>query len=516
MSLTVIKASDLTDDTILYKTTVNSVDVITSKSISEIKTLLGVSIGANNTVESDGSMAVGDYNTIQDVENRDTDSSYSFVEGYGNIAQEWYGHAEGTGTIADGKISHAEGNQSVCSANDSHAEGNMTVAGRKRYTKSSSGTEDAGDGLGTLPYILVADSEGDVTSYFPNALTDNITTRYGAGAQKDDKGNIYPSGMTPATYSGDTITAVNDLKWAMHPYCIIKGTAEVNRGFFKIMKATYSSGVGTKIYYDNSGEAYSGNILAIYSSYAPTVSVGGIQGGNGQHAEGRYTSTFGYGSHAEGIQSKAWNRSTHAEGEETLASGSASHAEGYLTKSLGTASHSQGYITKAVGDYSFAMGRESVTTQTGQMANAIGKFNVEGDAQHSFLINKIAGAGVGWWDLPIVTMEVGKTYTGTTKLLGRQYSSTNGSIGESLAYRIEWTVKCTGSATADILFNDRSLTGSDFADDSDTVGDHLTTGIRAGIHTTYFANNKLRIRIDGIATRSIYWLAVSDFLELKS
>ena len=42
MSLTTVKASDLTDDTILYKTTVNSVDVIISKSISEMKTLLGV------------------------------------------------------------------------------------------------------------------------------------------------------------------------------------------------------------------------------------------------------------------------------------------------------------------------------------------------------------------------------------------------------------------------------------------------------------------------------------------
>ena len=42
MSFTVTKASDLADDTILYKDTVGGVEVITSKSISEMKTLLGL------------------------------------------------------------------------------------------------------------------------------------------------------------------------------------------------------------------------------------------------------------------------------------------------------------------------------------------------------------------------------------------------------------------------------------------------------------------------------------------
>lgn len=528
--------------------------------------------GENNIIESENSVAFGDQNQILNVTERDSNSDYSFVEGYNNIVQEWYGHAEGTGTIADGKIAHAEGNQSVCSANDSHAEGNLTVAGRKRYTKSSSGTEDAGDGLGTKPYIVVADSEGDVSSYFPNELTDNITTRYGAGAQKDDKGNIYPNGMTPATYSGDIITAANDLKWAMHSYCIIKGSGEGDKGFFRILKAVYSGGSGTKIYYENSGEAYSGNIAAIYSSYAPTVVVEGIQGGNGSHVEGRQTSTYGYGSHAEGQLTKAWNSYAHAEGNQNLASGIASHVEGYVNKatgdyshaegngtlSSGESSHAEGLLTTASGDYSHAegescvasgtrshtqgrentssgsyshsqgrgntasgsyshaMGFESVANHASQISNAVGKFNTAGDAQHSRIINKIAGAGAGWWDLPLVTMNIGETYTGTTKLVGRQYGGANGVVGESVAYRFEWTVKCTGSGTASVLYNVRTLAGADFVDDSDTVGDHLTTGIRAALHTTYFADNKLRLRIDGIATRSIYWLCDSEFLELKA
>ena len=43
MSLTVVKASDFADDTILFKTTVSGVEVIQAKTITEVLTLLGFS-----------------------------------------------------------------------------------------------------------------------------------------------------------------------------------------------------------------------------------------------------------------------------------------------------------------------------------------------------------------------------------------------------------------------------------------------------------------------------------------
>lgn len=323
-----------------------------------------------DTTKTNAVVVAGSGNTVSQVTARATDPKASHVEGYQNEAQGWYGHAEGTGTIAEGKISHAEGNNTVCGANDSSSEGNMTVTGRRMYAVAASGSEDAGDGLGVLQYVTLATAEGDATSHFPNPLTDNVTTRYGAGAQKDVKGNIYASGFVPAVWTGDTPTTPNDLQWAAHPYCVLKGSGEAEKAFVQIAKATYVGGA-TKVYYV--GAKPFSSLSYVYSSYSPVV----LNGGNGQHAEGIRTSTHGYGSHAEGQLTRAWgNYGSHAEGYQARATGGAAHAENWNTVASGDyahaegngsvasapAAHAEGSGTQATGNYSHAEGNLSQAT----------------------------------------------------------------------------------------------------------------------------------------------------------
>jgi len=384
-------------------------------------------------------IAGGQNNKVQNIANRGSNAKCGHAEGFGNRVHEWYGHAEGTSCIVDAKIGHVEGNTCICSSNDGHAECNMTVTGRRYYSNVTYGSEDAGDGLGVLQFVLIPDVEGDVTSYFPNALTDNITTRYGTGAQKDVKGNIYASGHTPAVWSGDSLVAVNDLGWALHPICIVRGPSESNIEFVNIAKATYSAGIGTKVYYF--GACPFASLIGIYTSYAPTVIINGKKLGNSAHAEGLITQASGFGSHAEGQWTRAWGESSHAEGSETkayglaahaegvgcIASGNMSHAEGSSTIASGNGSHAggdqseasgtysraYGFKSKAQGSYSVAEGEECVAfghyahakgkfskaPRTGQQSYAVDKITTAGDNQCSTIDYTHTCAGVGWFPL---------------------------------------------------------------------------------------------------------------------
>lgn len=335
------------------------------------------------TAKSTGSfIAGGGSNEISDILVRDSLSYYSHVENLSNKAHDWFGHAEGTGSMVDGKISHVEGNACICSANDAHAEGNRSVCGRKYFSGVTSGSEDAGDGLGVMQFVIIPNSEGDVSAYFPNALLDSayILTHYGVGAQKDVKGNIYSSSHVPAIWTGELPTTVNDLKWALHRIFILRGQNEPDFAFATIAKTVYTEGFGTKIHYYGA-KPYS-ILIGVYSSYAPTVSIDGLQGGNGGHAEGVFTTTYGYSTHAEGNLTRAWAAYAHSEGNQSKATGESSHAEGVLSAASGYASHAEGNQNLASGNSSHAEGFTTKATSTGAHAEGY-KSEASGGYSHA-------------------------------------------------------------------------------------------------------------------------------------
>lgn len=522
----------------------------------------------------DAFIANGIGNTVTRVTERATDPLASHVEGFENRALGWYAHAEGAGCIVDGKIAHAEGNAVICTANDAHAEGNRTVAGRRYYgalvgSAVTTGSEDAGSGLGVLQYVLIPADEGDVTSYFPNALTDTVTTRYGAGAQKDAVGNIYPTGMTPATWAGDTVTTANDLQWAMHRVAIVRGSAEDELAFVTIEKATWTGGVGTKVYYR--GAKPFTTLIGIYTSYAPTVFVSGVPGGNGTHAEGFATTAVGYGAHAEGWGTRAHNDGTHAEGrlskatgtyahaegfatlasgasgshaegESTLASGQNAHAEGYQvtasgatshaegyqtyatgnyshaqgegSKAIGSRSHAEGFYTEATGDMSRATGRDSNAVRPYQESHSSGKRTALGDHQVSRIVYGKSCVDAGWHDVPLVNGLVNdRTYLFETTVIGRQTAGGTGAVGDSFAYKFRGAVTVAGGAMTVLGTIERTLVGRT----SGMSGDGLTTGARLTAYTSLYPGSgigNLVLRYDGEAGRTVYISTVTTFHEL--
>lgn len=443
-------------------------------------------------------IAGGKSNKISSIINRASLATYAHCEGFKNRVHDWYGHAEGSGCISDGKISHAEGNGSICSGNDSHVEGNRSVCGRKYYPNITSGSEDAGDGLGILQYIIIPDIEGDVSGYFPNALFDSsfILTTYGIGAQKDSVGNIYASGFIPAIWSGVTLVTENDLKWALHRITIIRGSHENDLAYITIAKATYSSGTGTKVYYYES-KPYT-SLIGIYSSYAPTVRINGLQLGNGLHAEGLFSSAVGYGSHAEGHSSRAWN--------------TAAHAEGYYSEALGAYSHSQNNNTQALGDNSTSLGINSVALRRNQISYSSGKRVVNGDDQIIKINYSHTCNGVGWFELYLLTdLESGKTYHFDTMVIGVQYGGIAGAVGDSFAYRFKGIFQKNGETYTIIGTPTRELIGRS----STMSGDGLASGIRVSFYGRYPTQNRIILRYDGLADTTYRVQISSNIQELR-
>ena len=452
-------------------------------------------------IASGSFIAGGTGNVIRDVAVRDSDSKDSHAEGYKNIAQEWYDHAEGCGCIVDGKISHVEGNACICTANDAHAEGNRTVAGRRYYHKSdgsylTKGSEDAGDSLGVLNYVIVPDSYGDVTTFFPNAFIDNVETRYGTGAQIDVKGNVYagaPYNFVPAVWNGDTVVTPNDLRWAMHSICILRGTAENHIVFVNIAKAVYTSGSGTKIYYY--GNSPYANYLGIYSSYAPRL----LKAGNGTHAEGFFTSAWGTGSHSEGQSTDAW--------------GDASHTEGIGSVAIGDASHAQGLYTKADGIGSDASGKESKASRPFQKAHSSGMIASVGDNQACEIIITKRCPNAGWHNVPLITnVENGKSYLLETMVVGKQSAGSAGSIGDTFGYKFTALINVKSDGTYEAIGTpERTL----ISRSSGMDGDGLSSGVRLSWYNGIYPDDRsLCLRMDSIANATFYVTCHTKWVEL--
>jgi hypothetical protein len=254
--------------------------------------------------------------------------------GGGNRVSSWNDFAAGTSNFVDGKISGAIGNVNIATANDSLVAGNQNAVGRRMYPVSGQGVDDPGLGIGDRAYVVIADAEGDVSGHFPNAQqsTVYVSETYGAGATNVD-GNVYAAGHS----------APSDLTWAMHPYMIVKGSFdETAISLVKILKAAYTLGSGTKIYYDSTSSIYP-TISYAFGSYSPVVYVNGIRGGNGTTAMGVLCSAYGFGAFAAGYQTRAW-----AEG---------SYAHGWQARATGLYSTAVGYQAVASAPYSTAIGR---------------------------------------------------------------------------------------------------------------------------------------------------------------
>lgn len=461
-------------------------------------------------------IAGGQNNKIANIINRGTDNINSYAEGRGNAVYQHDGHAEGSGCVVDGKISHAEGNNTICSGNDSHTEGALSSCGRRKYIDVTSGSEDAGDGLGVLNYVIIPDSYGNQSQYFPNALQPDPAVTYGAGWSEDSKGNVYPPTFTPAVWDGDTLTTVNDLTWALHTICIIKGEEEGDHAFADIKKCAYTAESGTKVYY--SGATLASAITEIHSSYCPTLL------GMAQHAEGNYTNACGYGSHSEGHYSRAWGSyshaesyktlalgtGSHAEGRETQASGNYSHAEGQLTVASGlyahvegngctasgegshaeggssvangTYAHAEGYNNQATGNYAYTSGSTNIASgnhsrlsglqgiakRTYQIGQGLGKRSVDGDNQINLISYTRSCSGAGWHQIHVCDeLDDNRTYHFETFVIGRQTGGTAGTVGDSFAYKITGCIKragivytVLGTPTVTLIGKDEGMDGA--------------------------------------------------------
>ena len=506
-------------------------------------------------------IAGGRNNAIKILLKMATSPTEAHVEGRDNVVVNWQGHAEGRHCICDGKISHAEGNTCIASSNDAHAEGNRTNTGRRYWWRDITyGFEDAGDDLGVLPYIVIPAINGNVSAFFPNALIDSdyILTHYGSGASKDVKGNIYPSGMVPAIWEGDAPATPNDLQWALHSICIVRGPQEQNICYAEIKKVTFDTTNGTKVYFVPE-ELYS-SYMGIYSSYAPTVLIDGENLGNGGHAEGVFGNSSGYGSHAEGYYCEAYgNFGSHAEGANSV----------------------------AAGDYSHASGKGGVAKRESQHSIGGGFVSVPGDSQHGQFVKTAKLNGAGWFDFPFfyrsptnstydMGLESDRTYTGNMRLVGRNID------GKSVAYNFKFlfvtgtqanvvsvdvankTITLDKSLPVGTRLIFRSGGGDDvvipfyhvFVVESNAnnikvassqggsimdleegtgyfivlqtanvtreligytfdVGDGLTSGVYANFLDNYWLNSNPYLRIDALSTTTIHWVSDVEWTEVQ-
>jgi hypothetical protein len=301
---------------------------------------------------SGGSGSLDNSNTFGSDPNRDTQFNGGWANGSSNRLMSWNGQAGGTANWVDGKISAAFGNTNIATGNDSFVGGNLNAVGRRAYPVVGQGVDDPGLGVGNKAYVVIKDTEGDVSGYFPwpGQSAAYVTATYGAGAANVG-GNIYASG-----YSSPA-----DLTWAMHPYMMVRGSiAETAITMVKILRAVYSSGSGTKVWYDSATSAYPTITLA-YSAYSPVVAINGVIAGTGMIAMGVYTSAWGMGSHAEGYQTRAW--------------GPGAHAQGYLSQALGQYSSANGIGMQVTGSGSFGIG---LIDQTGAPLTQASTFSVMG------------------------------------------------------------------------------------------------------------------------------------------
>jgi hypothetical protein len=317
---------------------------------------------------------------------------------------------------------------------------------------------------------------------------------------------------------------------------IVKGANESERNFYRILKAI-TAATGDTIFYNSTTEPYA-DIESVYSSYAPTVLIGGINAGNGNHAEGYLTSTWGIAAHSQGSLTNAWNHYTHAGGSNSNATGTAAFVQGADCEATGNYSTVFGSVNVGSGDYSFtdgvfssasgayssafgaydtaggiassAIGWYAKAPRKGQHAISVDKWDVAGDNQKSEWIAPLKLCnGAGWHNITILdSIETTKVYFGTTYILGTQESGAGGVVGEAFAYKFEWVLD--GATYTIIGAAIRTLIGRNVSDG----GDGLTTGVRLAWGGRYGATDDIYVRMDGDADRNYRVAVWTQFIEL--
>ena len=312
--------------------------------------------GSGNTINGEECFAMGKDNSVIPFPERGKTPSHSHAFGYKNIVNGYLANAIGYGAVVDGELGFAIGNSNVASGNDAMAIGAQCITGRRMYDVASHGCDSAhGLGGGNKTWVIIANSEGDVSAHFPT------TIQY----------------IDPPT---------NTLMWALHPYLMIKAS-EQKALTYLILKTTYSGGSGTKIYFERITDlgVYETLVLGSYSPELPA----GEAGGNSMLSEGRSTNAASGAAHSEGTLTRAWGGNSHSEGQLTRALGLASHAEGANGVASGSQAHVEGANGIASGHWSHCEGIDNISEGTSSHAEGEGNHSVganshvEGHGNHA-------------------------------------------------------------------------------------------------------------------------------------
>ena len=365
-----------------------------------------INTGAKLTVQ--GPVLVGQYNYAVNDTLRDSQIRFGLVNGVDNYVRSWWDFASGAGIRVTGKISGGIGNLLIVQMNDALGAGNRSTVGGRQYSiapgsTGSQGVDDPGLGIGNRAYVIVDDAEGDVSGFFPNLEMSGafLTATYGAGTTMDADGNVYEIqhslgglGVTPDPA---------DLTWALHSLMYIRDEDnEVAAKQYRILKTVYTSGSGTKIWYDSPTNAYT-DIGWIISSYAPTVPVYGAKGGNGGMAAGKEVSSWGYGSTATGVDTKAWH-------DGTFTAGLSSRATGKYGAAFGVGTRAKSWDSFVIGKYNLGTGTSNTFVE-GEPLFEIGIGSSDGTRANGVTVNNV---GVSTFHRNVIMQQGLQIPTGAT------------------------------------------------------------------------------------------------------
>lgn len=379
--------------------------------------------GSGNVISQQDSIVAGDSNIVDAFTPKGINAVYSGAFGQSNKVLGYGSFVLGINNLSESLISHAIGTGNVAGGMDSVALGEGCKTGRRQYTVIAHGVDSLhGLGGGNKGFVLISPDEGDVTNFFPDHVVLEDPHR--------------------------------SLQFDMTPYCIFLSDEELGV-IYLILKSTYTVGVGTKVWYDSAIDLNKTFILGSSSGYLPL----GFGAGKGMIAMGEQSNAYGVGAIACGVGAKAWNMG--------------SVALGYLTKALGFASTAFGSNNIAEGYYSTAMGNEARAKNYGEVALGCGngKFSEIGDAQSSYKVSKVDALGTDSYLIELFTVEDEKSYICEVQIVGKQYSTTNGMVGESIAYLVKLGIDVgvkKAFATTDV----------DVANNKITVHEKIKTGTK--------------------------------------
>lgn len=169
---TTTRSNTTNSETVNYGNTFNVIDTISSDATGHITAVNTKTVTMPAAVDISGKMdksnptGTGSFSLNRKADT--TIGSYSFAEGYDNIASGEYSHAEGYSTTASSESAHAEGSNTTAAVPNAHAEGsNTTASGTASHAEGSyttaSGTSCHAEGFSTLASNAISHAEGHST-----------------------------------------------------------------------------------------------------------------------------------------------------------------------------------------------------------------------------------------------------------------------------------------------------------------------------------------------------------------